>query len=215
MSFQSTHPCGVRLGAHPLCGHLQLFQSTHPCGVRLTGRSRSAPGRLGFNPRTPAGCDKKHIVMVFHAVEVSIHAPLRGATEWSIAIKLIQKVSIHAPLRGATNPRSLYAYDIQVSIHAPLRGATPDDTPHRNHHRCFNPRTPAGCDPTIQRSDLAQTSFNPRTPAGCDTSGYGPSFSSYEVSIHAPLRGATLYSILLFPLYRRFNPRTPAGCDHQ
>ena len=32
--FQSTHPCGVRLGEHVHLYRPQKFQSTHPCGVR-------------------------------------------------------------------------------------------------------------------------------------------------------------------------------------
>ena len=78
--FQSTHPCGVRLlNGITTSVRSAKFQSTHPCGVRPTsgtlGRQRDcvsihAPLRgatprlqlklgmpLGFNPRTPAGCD--------------------------------------------------------------------------------------------------------------------------------------------------------------
>ena len=123
--FQSTHPCGVR----PHVGHVSdcsnSFQSTHPCGVR------------------PAA-----IVYAVLEQAVSIHAPLRGATQVSEGIcRHGAHVSIHAPLRGATNcPICGKLLRESVSIHAPLRGATL--------HR---------------RGNLAQTgSFNPRTPAGCD-----------------------------------------------
>ena len=56
--FQSTHPCGVRQYARYLLASADKFQSTHPCGVR--------PALL-----LPTGC--RH--------SVSIHAPLRGATQ--------------------------------------------------------------------------------------------------------------------------------------
>jgi len=59
---------------------------------------------------------------------------------------------------------------INISIHAPLRGATQD----------------------IVRRIKINDDFNPRSPAGSD-----PSFSSvcicFGISIHAPLRGATFF----------------------
>ena len=122
--FQSTHPCGVRLTFVCRSGRVRGFQSTHPCGVRHWRR------------------DRQHEVC-----DVSIHAPLRGATiPTHESIHIICIVSIHAPLRGATfplvvvsstvdgfNPRTPAGCDYRfslinllygVSIHAPLRGAT-------------------------------------------------------------------------------------------
>ena len=56
-------------------------------------------------------------------------------------------------------------------------------------------------------------SFNPRTPAGCDLpEGYTPQ-RLYDVSTHAPLRGATCEGVLFCWNHGSFNPRTPAGCD--
>ena len=55
------------------------FQSTHPCGVRLP------PGSYNIS-----------------SVYVSIHAPLRGATDQKVQLSGTIAVSIHAPLRGAT-----------------------------------------------------------------------------------------------------------------
>ena len=100
----------------------------------------------------------------------------------------------------------------------------------------FNPRTPAGCDPRKRRHSASAQSFNPRTPAGCDLvslwmvalgllfqsthpCGVRPAvhitiLTTNEVSIHAPLRGATLRRPLHAGAYNRFNPRTPAGCDN-
>ena len=55
--FQSTHPCGVRLGIINDPTTAGIFQSTHPCGVRP------------FND-TLESID----------FEISIHAPMWGAT---------------------------------------------------------------------------------------------------------------------------------------
>ena len=77
------------------------FQSTRPCGARLTGfRCRGG---------------------VF---AVSIHAPVRGATEVGQKIRRSFAVSIHAPVRGATTEAHAGALLMHVSIHAPVRGAT-------------------------------------------------------------------------------------------
>ena len=88
----------------------------------------------------------------FHTIEVSIHAPTRGATSVcdSVNIKVRSfnprthtgcdltandgyifkdDVSIHAPTRGATMGDWFYFEIIGVSIHAPTRGATLT-TPH-------------------------------------------------------------------------------------
>ena len=81
------------------------------------------------------------------ALDVSIHAPVQGATLQDITKEDAMDVSIHAPVQGATNdvffpgqpgcfnPRSCTRSDAKlhrlglfrrVSIHAPVQGATID-----------------------------------------------------------------------------------------
>ena len=165
--FQSTHPCGVRhnivnsgkifwVSIHaPVWGATvhwgsacfkRRFQSTHPCGVRPQPCVCEIRKSRGFNPRTRVGCDK--IVDDKTApVDVSIHAPVWGATLVCLPPLRWFRVSIHAPVWGATrnqsnqkskpsfNPRTrvgcdepaLATVDIKaVSIHAPVWGATLD-----------------------------------------------------------------------------------------
>ena len=133
-----------------------------------------------------------------------------------------------------TDP-GITGYRVVVSIHAPLRGATGCGWILAQRHISFNPRTPAGCDrprkslntldgrfnprtsagcdqESFSRGGLAW-SFNPRTPAGCDVAR-GGHYLPWPVSIHAPLRGATLKPRTSWPCMKRFNPRTPAGCDY-
>ena len=55
-----------------------------------------------FNPRTHTGCDKSVQVLLLLALNVSIHAPTRGATLLYYDIPILIRVSIHAPTRGAT-----------------------------------------------------------------------------------------------------------------
>ena len=78
-TFQSTHPHGVRLCMRNLlCWEVVCFNPrTHTgCDHAEAGTRRQ---RQGFNPRTHTGCDFTPET-VFHELEVSIHAPTRGAT---------------------------------------------------------------------------------------------------------------------------------------
>ena len=123
MEFLSTHPYGVRLSLAILDILWGVFLSTHPYGVRL-----------------------RPLAYMLSRLSISIHAPLRGATEGCRARKLLGAISIHAPLRGATKVvtktlesllfLSTHPYGVRrfnyiefcfnkiISIHAPLRGAT-------------------------------------------------------------------------------------------
>ena len=84
--------------------------------------------------------------------------------------------------------------------------------------RCFNPRTRTGCDEIVRNKILQHDRFNPRTRTGCDMSanpigliiiGFNPrtrtgcDFIKVHinmfggVSIHAPARGATIWSLTI------------------
>ena len=55
--------------------------------------------------------------------------------------------------------------------------------------------------------------FNPRTREGCDPYRVKVYLMPQDISIHAPVKGATFF---LFPgrsLWLDFNPRTREGCD--
>jgi len=106
--------------------------------------------------------------------------------------------------------------EIGVSIHAPARGATCLECYVLGSGYGFNPRTRTGCDTIRLKVDKEKRSFNPRTRTGCDV-GYArystdrQTFQSThphgvrrwlcplqhrqaDVSIHAPARGATIYT---------------------
>ena len=101
---------------------------------------------------------------------------------------------------------------------------------------CFNPRTPAGCDPIVLHDFSYLWKFQSTHPCGVRQTNWNWKKFKEGVSIHAPLRGATnsFQSVLpefpgfqsthpcgvrqllgteLFQASLRFNPRTPAGCD--
>ncbi|MDK2809545.1 MAG: hypothetical protein PWR27_254, partial [Petroclostridium sp.] len=77
-----------------------------------------------FNPRTRAGCDDSDTSEIEAKLEVSIHAPVRGATSGDVLRQMELFVSIHAPVRGATSIMANVIIKSSVSIHAPVRGAT-------------------------------------------------------------------------------------------
>ena len=165
-----------------------MFQSTHPHGVRLGVAWRSVPGQL-----------------------VSIHAPTRGATFFSMTLMLFAKVSIHAPTRGATVTDVESRPPDDVSIHAPTRGATRVPR-NRVVPLWFQSTHPHGVrlNPPLYLIQI-YSSFNPRTHTGCDKSDKGYVKRVVFQSTHPHgvrpsfQRGTTLL--------RGFNPRTHTGCD--
>ena len=76
--FQSTRPRGARLKMFSLDGGLGLFQSTRPRGARP---SPDVQGRAvcDFNPRAHEGRDRITPRLTVD-LDISIHAPTRGAT---------------------------------------------------------------------------------------------------------------------------------------
>jgi len=142
---------------------------------------------------------------------VSIHAPVKGATacppprpsrsscfnpraregrDWRMRMDEIEmEVSIHAPVKGATMLRPVTSRLACVSIHAPVKGATRASRGRRARSG-FNPRAREGRDSTPTARSTATTGFNPRAREGRDV--YLLSLGLIgEVSIHAPVKGAT------------------------
>ena len=78
----------------------------------------------GFNPRTRKGCDAKNLISSF-GNRVSIHAPVKDATNECKDLAARLRVSIHAPVKDATRRITLCNISYLVSIHAPVKDATP------------------------------------------------------------------------------------------
>ena len=103
------------------------------------------------------------------SVDISIHAPPRGATRGIGDINTTCNISIHAPPRGATVLAREIICAEDISIHAPPRGAT---------------RSRAS----------ASSSFRFQfTPLREGRQGrHGDGARRHDISIHAPPRGATV-----------------------
>ncbi len=163
----------------------EKFQFTHPCGVRPCAFAINAKTQLSFNSRTHVGCDRGTLTAQNCWTEVSIHAPMWGAT---IAAE-------------DADPS-----DYDVSIHAPMWGATRSARRSLGRSSRFNSRTHVGCDLISTTIQLSYTSFNSRTHVGCDRFSTSYGTDTRIVSIHAPMWGATLY------LWQA--PRTPQVSIH-
>ena len=166
---------------------------------------------------------------------ISIHAPVKGATETPRSVFYARGISIHAPVKGATwarskiclsrpnfNPRTREGCDFglahgdfsdPISIHAPVKGATRPGSWQRHESVHFNPRTREGCD---YCNDVAArirfVYFNPRTREGCDSgipaaTGAGKDFNPRT------REGCDDRLLVLSGPERDFNPRTREGCD--
>ena len=78
-----------------------LFQSTLPREERLAFWLLHNKNIVNFNPRSHERSDKPR-TKTEKRVNISIHAPTRGATISQIIVKFFTLISIHAPTRGAT-----------------------------------------------------------------------------------------------------------------
>ena len=144
-----------------------VFQSTHPHGVRRI-----------FSP------------IFKYLIPVSIHAPTRGATPYSIFFDNNNYVSIHAPTRGAT-----LSYNVVVpggwfqSTHPHgVRQRSVIESVHDFRFQSTHPHGVRHLDSDILVPGY--NGFNPRTHTGCDAAT-GSLAHRLRVSIHAPTRGAT------------------------
>ena len=102
-------------------------------------------------------------------LDVSIHAPVKGATAPPAASD---------PMRNCFNPRSREGSDVSivaaraatmdVSIHAPVKGATPDPGRRNPNTGRFNPRSREGSDGNRRPDPGIDRRFNPRSREGSD-----------------------------------------------
>ena len=103
--------------------------------------------------------------------KISIHAPVKGATDDTGAVPILELISIHAPVKGATR----YLFSVVVPLLFD-----------------FNPRTREGCDyGSTTRRQKRMYNFNPRTREGCDVRQLQARTQGHAISIHAPVKGAT------------------------
>ena len=108
------------------------------------------------------------MILVDTFVDISIHAPARGATHDVTLSTTFWRISIHAPARGATHRPTGLVRQKFISIHAPARGATWNCLRKRAICGHFNPRSREGSDKPAARATHSIHNFNPRSREGSD-----------------------------------------------
>ena len=168
VTFQSTHPSGVRRLPPQLVTVTDLFQSTHPSGVRPTPISNQPPSRR-FQSTHPSGVRRSTFSwitqgIVFQSTHPSGVRPVLGPMG-----KLLRNF----------NPRTPVGCDVEGGQNT--FGAVN-----------FNPRTPVGCD-WIGAPDWPNCSrFQSTHPSGVRQTVYSVRRPyHHHISIHAPQWGAT------------------------
>ena len=176
-SFNSRTPCGVRRKAEAVNDYRALFQFTHPVRGATARLAIYTASSQCFNSRTPCG----------------VRLPERGAGNQAHA------VSIHAPRAGCDTQDYLQqVLSAKFQFTHPVRGATRAHFCSTSMEACFNSRTPCGVRllPTFVTDSPMRVSIHaPR--AGCDLWTLTADWTTYKFQFTHPVRGATLYSLML------------------
>ncbi len=120
-----------------------LFQSTPPRRGRLIILARSNHVNKSFNPRPREGGDFRCIRRIPARVDVSIHAPAKGATFVRYVVASVGNCFNPRPREGG----DIHSIDaaitiLRVSIHAPAKGATIVHRPSRPRIHMFQSTPP-------------------------------------------------------------------------
>ena len=142
--FQSTLPRGERLGEIGKKDKTQVFQSTLPRGERQQ-QDQCHSRNCNFNPRSHEGSDLAHALSGCE-VDISIHAPTRGATYTR------KNVSLSTRLFQSSLPRGERPQTALAGIPTTY----------------FNPRSHEGSDSGSLGSNAGAMDFNPRSHEGSD-----------------------------------------------
>ena len=174
-----------------------------------------------FNPRSRKGSDSAPCTLRPSSVSISIHAPARGATlvdwfysggEWNFNPRS-RKGSDMMPMNiwmnsMNFNPRSRKGSDVfptllpkyyLISIHAPARGATNIAEAMTKELENFNPRSRKGSDHDYVPNAVQADRFQSTLPQGERPMANIMNGKLFEISIHAPARGATATAPLSHP----------------
>ena len=133
-----------------------------------------------------------------------------GCDTFGRFIENLQRVSIHAPVWGATGLFKLAPALLVFQSTHPC-GVRPSGLFKINDAEGFNPRTRVGCD-KFDLELLGQLRFQSTHPCGVRLFTSISSIAC-QVSIHAPVWGATKPFWVFILQYKCFNPRTRVGCD--
>ena len=186
------------------------FQSTRPRGARPGWPERDYSAAHGFNPRAREGRDAR-VERHPPVVDVSIHAPARGATLRDRRLCDVADVSIHAPARGATVYQESTMPVIFVFQSTRPRGARQDQAYAWMQIHMFQSTRPRGARRRPwNRAGCRWPCFNPRAREGRDSSPRSSLDASLSFQSTRP-RGARQDPADSFPLDAVFQSTRPRG----
>ena len=188
---------------------------------------------MNFNPRSHEGSDIC-IIRILSVLQISIHAPTRGATSYipqvhhdirfqstlprgerpadSAWIKCIKSFQSTLP-RGERHMHSGFRELIQISIHAPTRGATMVRIALSLISSLFQSTLPRGERLDVNLKLLCNLiNFNPRSHEGSDADSQAllPSATYFNPRSHEGSDGSSFY---IKYIAINFNPRSHEGSD--
>ena len=174
------------------CSSIYIFQSTLPMRGATSSRHQG-PNRERISIHTPhAGSDNpKRDQNRQHGV-ISIHTPHAGSdTRCLSGARSGQMISIHTPHAGSDNTAITWMLIDWISIHTPHAGSdlscpvsVPPDID-------FNPHSPCGERPLLERRTIGADDFNPHSPCGERLTGTYEGADTRLFQSTLPMRGAT------------------------
>ena len=144
-------------------------------------------------------------------MDVSIHAPARGATQLEYILVIFGKVSIHAPARGATTRKQLLNRANKFQFTRP-RGARPPKMLDGTMRTRFNSRAREGRDQLANTGFRSYRCFNSRAREGRDHRRSSVSLPNRMFQFTRP-RGARLWASAQLNEQQSFNSRAREGRD--
>ena len=202
----ATRRSGSTIGCYRI---VSIHAPTRGATQQVLGLSRAV---RGFNPRTHTGCD---IVMslVNHNYEfVSIHAPTRGATS-EVYARGIERKKFQS-----THPHGVRPNKFPNVSNVVLFQSTHPHGVRRKRaigfHKptlfCFNPRTHTGCDGDSDFTEVGVYNVSIHAPTRGATVLFIGKKRTQQVSIHAPTRGAT-HTLEFITSFKEFQSTHPHG----
>ncbi len=144
---------------------------------------------------------------------VSIHAPVWGATNRAFSFAR-RKPCFNPRARAGRDVRHSPSYTLGSSFQSTRPcGARRAGTGQWPQRRCFNPRARAGRDVLTVLKRGAIPVFQSTRPCGARLNFDAFLAARHAVSIHAPVRGATVHLHSVQAQIFGFNPRARAGRD--
>ena len=150
----------------------------------------------------------------FSWLNISIHAPTKGATVTVTVIVCFAFISIHAPTKGATGKLVQTDTIFKFQSTLPRRERLSPVVSPSTSSIYFNPRSHEGSDPEFCDSLVGIANFNPRSHEGSDVFiGVGATIlNDFNPRSH---EGSDQNSFYYGVIRIYFNPRSHEGSDQQ